>query len=80
VGPGSRARGWSAAFGGGEEAHYRGWWRTPHAAVRLLCTRRPTPKEYDSWALAPVPEAGHPSPRRARSLAVSRGVSGGILL
>jgi hypothetical protein len=26
------------------------------AAVRLLRTRRPTPKEYDSWARAPVSE------------------------
>jgi hypothetical protein len=58
VGPGPRARGWSAAFGGGEETHHRGRWRTPHAAVCLLRTRRPTPKEYDSWARAPVPEAG----------------------
>jgi hypothetical protein len=128
VGPGPRARGWSAAFGGGEEAHYRRRWRAPHAAVRLLRTRRPTPKDYDSWAQAPVPEAGsllsaevkrhttadggvlltrrfafsahggrrrrtmtrgprppcqrlgHPGTCRARSLAASRGVSGGILL
>jgi hypothetical protein len=28
------------------------------AAVRLLRTRRPTPKEYDSWAWAPVSETG----------------------
>jgi hypothetical protein len=27
-------------------------------AVRLLHTRRPMPKEYDSRARAPVPEAG----------------------
>jgi hypothetical protein len=58
VGPGPRARGWSATFGGGEEAHYRRRWRAPHVAVHLLRTRRPTPKEYDSWAQAPVPEAG----------------------
>jgi hypothetical protein len=58
MGPGPRVRDWSAAFGGGEEAHYRRRWRAPHAAVRLLRTRRPTPKEYDSWAWAPVPEAG----------------------
>jgi hypothetical protein len=58
--PGPRARGWSAAFGGGEEAHYHRRWRAPYAAVRLLRTRRPTPKEYDSWARAPVPEAGSP--------------------
>jgi hypothetical protein len=39
---------------------YHGWWRAPHAAVRLLRTRRPTPEEYDSWARAPVPGAGPP--------------------
>jgi hypothetical protein len=39
---------------------YRGRWRAPHMAVRLLRTRRPTPKEYDSWAWALVPEAGPP--------------------
>ena len=49
---------WSAAFGGGEETHYRRRWRAPHAAVRLLRTRRPMPKEYDSWARAPVSETG----------------------
>jgi hypothetical protein len=32
MGPGPRARGWSAAFGGGDEAHYRRRWRAPHAA------------------------------------------------
>jgi hypothetical protein len=58
VGLGPRVRGWSAAFDGDEEAHYRRRWRAPHAAVRLLRTRRPTPKEYDSWARAPVSEAG----------------------
>jgi hypothetical protein len=58
VGPGPRVKDWSAAFGGGEEAHYRRRWRAPHAAVRLLRTWRPTPKEYDSWAQAPVPETG----------------------
>jgi hypothetical protein len=60
VGPGPRARGWSAAFGGGEEVHYRRRWHAPHVAVRLLCTQRPTPKDYDSWARAPVPVAGPP--------------------
>jgi hypothetical protein len=57
VGPGPRVRDWAVGFGGGEEAHYRGRWLAPHAAVRLLCTRRPTPKEYDSWARASVSEA-----------------------
>jgi hypothetical protein len=28
------------------------------AAVRLFRTREPTPKEYDSWARAPVSEIG----------------------
>jgi hypothetical protein len=54
VGPGPRVRVWSAAFGGDEEARRF----APLMAVRLLRTRRPTPKEYDSWAWAPVLEAG----------------------
>jgi hypothetical protein len=58
VGPGPRARGWTAAFSGDEEAHYRRRWRAPHTAVHLFRTRRPTPKEYDLWARAPAPEAG----------------------
>jgi hypothetical protein len=58
VGPGPRVRGWVAAFGVDEEPHYRGRWLAPHAVVRLLRTRRPTPKEYDSWAQAPVTETG----------------------
>jgi hypothetical protein len=41
-----------------EEAHYRGRRLAPYVAVRLLRTRRPTPKEYDSWARALVSEAG----------------------
>jgi hypothetical protein len=53
VGPGPRARGWPAAFGGDEEAR----WFAPRVAVRLLRTRRPTPKENDSWARAPMLEA-----------------------
>jgi hypothetical protein len=56
MGLGPHARGWSAAFNGDEEARQF----TPHVAVRLLRTRRPTPKEYDSWAWAPVSEAGSP--------------------
>jgi hypothetical protein len=56
VGPSPRARRWSAAFDGdGEVRRF-----TPHVAVCLLRTRRPTPKEYDSWARAPVLEAGSP--------------------
>jgi hypothetical protein len=57
VGPGPRVRDWAVGFGRGEEAHYRGRRLAPHAAVRLLRTRRPTPKEYDSWARASVSEA-----------------------
>jgi hypothetical protein len=60
MGPDPRARGLVVGFVGGEEAHYRRRWFEPHAAVRLLRTRRPTPKEYDSWARAPVSEAGSP--------------------
>jgi hypothetical protein len=60
VGLGPHARGWPAAFGRGEEAHYRRLWRAPHAVVHLLRTWRPTPKEYNSWARAPVLEAGSP--------------------
>ena len=58
MGPGPRARDWAVGFGGGEEARHHRRWHAPHAAVRLLRTRRPTPKEYDSWAWAPVSEAG----------------------
>jgi hypothetical protein len=50
---GPRARGWSAAFGGDEEA----WRFAPRMVVRFLRTRTPTPKEYDSWARAPMTEA-----------------------
>jgi hypothetical protein len=58
MGPGPCVKDWAIGFVGGEEAHYRRRWRAPHAAVRLLRTRRPTPKEYDSWARASVSEAG----------------------
>jgi hypothetical protein len=69
VGPSPHVRGWSAAFGGDEEARRF----TPRVAVHLLRTRRPTPKENDSWARAPVPGAG--SPWRA-SGEIFRGASG----
>jgi hypothetical protein len=77
VGPGPRARDWAVGFGRGEDAHYRRRWRAPHAEVRLLRTRRPTPKEYDSWARAPVPEAG-----LLLSVEVKRRITagGGVLL
>jgi hypothetical protein len=52
--PSPRVRGWSAAFGGDEEAR----WFALRVVVLLLRTRRQTPKEYDSWARAPVSEAG----------------------
>jgi hypothetical protein len=58
MGPGPRVRDLVVGFGGGEEAHYRGRWPAPYAAVRLLRTRRPTPKEHDPWARALVSEAG----------------------
>jgi hypothetical protein len=54
MGPGPRVRGWPATFSGDEEAR----WFAPRVAVRLLRTRRPIPKEDDSWARAPVSEAG----------------------
>jgi hypothetical protein len=54
VGPGPRAKGWSAAFSGDKEARRF----TPRVVVRLLRTRRLTPKDYDSWAQAPMLEAG----------------------
>jgi hypothetical protein len=60
VGPGPRVRVRAIGFDGGEEAHYRRRWRAPHAVVRLCRTRRPTPKEHDSRARAPVPETGSP--------------------
>jgi hypothetical protein len=77
VGPGPRVRGWAAAFGGGEEAHYRRRWHAPHAAVRLLRTRRLTPKEYDSWAQAPVSEAG---PLLSAEMKRRTTAGGGVLL
>jgi hypothetical protein len=58
VGPGPQVRDWAVGFVRGEEAHYRGRRLAPLAAVRLLRTRRPRPKEYDSWARAPVSEDG----------------------
>jgi hypothetical protein len=58
VGPGPRIRDWLIGFGRGEETHYHGQHPAPHAMVRLLHTRRPTPKGHDSWAWAPVSEAG----------------------
>jgi hypothetical protein len=75
VGPGPRVRDWSTAFGGGEEAHYRRRWRAPHAAVRLLRTRRPTLEEYDSWAWAPVSETGPLLSAEVKRCTTSRGGS-----
>ena len=77
MGPGPCVRDWVVGFDGGEEAHYRRQWRAPHAAVRLLCTRRPTPKEYDSWARAPVSETG-PLPSAEVKRRTTAG--GGVLL
>jgi hypothetical protein len=53
VGLGPRVRGWAAAFGGDEEAHYRGRRFAPCVTVRLLRTRRPAPQLDDLWARAP---------------------------
>jgi hypothetical protein len=76
----ARAKGWSAAFGGGEEVHYRRRWRAPRAAVRLPRTWKPTPKEYDSWARAPVLEAGYTDVHPGRFLVAFWGASGGVCL
>jgi hypothetical protein len=54
MGPGPRVRDWVVVFGGDGEAHYRGRRFAPRMAVCLLHTQKPTPKEYDSWAWAPV--------------------------
>jgi hypothetical protein len=54
MGPGPRVRDWAVGFDGDEEA----WRFAPRMAVRLLHTRRPTPKENDSWTQAPVSEVG----------------------
>ena len=58
MGRGPRVRDWVVVFGGDEEAYYRGRRPAPRVAVCLLRTRRPTPKEYDLWARAPVSETG----------------------
>jgi hypothetical protein len=77
VGPGPRARDWAVGFGGGEEAYCRRRWRASHAAARPLRTRRPTPEEYDSWAQAPVSEAGPLLSVEMKRRAI---VGGGVLL
>jgi hypothetical protein len=77
VGLGPRVRGWAVGFGGSEETHYRRRWRAPHATVRLLRTRRPTPEEHDSWARAPVPEAG---PLLSAGMKRHTTAGGGVLL
>jgi hypothetical protein len=50
VGLRPRVRDWAIGFGEDEEA----WRFALRATVRLLRTRRPTPKENDLWARAPV--------------------------
>ena len=77
MGPGPRARDWAVGFGRGEEAHYRRRWRAPHAAVRLLRTRRPTPEEYDLWARPPVSETG---PLLSAEVKRRTTTGGGVLL
>jgi hypothetical protein len=88
VGSGPRVRGWATAFGGDEEARRF----APRVAVCLLHTWRLTPKEYDSWARAPMSEAGSPwctsgkifcgvlGRERERFSAASWGVNGRVLL
>jgi hypothetical protein len=77
VGPGPCARDWAVGFGRGEEMHYRMRWCAPHAAVRLLRTRRPMPEEYGSWAWAPVSETG---PLLLAEVKRRTTVGGGVLL
>jgi hypothetical protein len=77
VGPGPRVRDWAVGFDGGEEAHYRRRWRAPHAAVCFLRTRRPMPKEYDSWGWAPVSEA---RPLLSADMKRRTTAGGGVLL
>jgi hypothetical protein len=61
MGPGPHVRDWAVVFGGDGEAHYRGRRFAPRVAVCFLHTRKPTPKEYDSWARAFVSETGSSS-------------------
>jgi hypothetical protein len=77
VGSGPHARDWAVSFGRGEEAHYRRRWRAPRAAVRLLCTRRSMPEEYDSWARAPMSETG---PLLSAEVKRRTTAGGGVLL
>jgi hypothetical protein len=77
VGPGPHIRDWAVGFSGDEKAHYRRRWRAPHAAVRLLCTRRPTPEEYDSWARGPMSETG---PLLSAEVKRCTTAGGGVLL
>jgi hypothetical protein len=55
MGPGPHVKDWAVGFSGDEEARQF----APCVVVRLLRTRRPTPKEYDSWARAPCQRLGH---------------------
>ena len=80
MGLGPRAKDWVVGFGEGEEAHYRRRWCAPHVAVRLLRTRRPMPKEHDSWARAPVLEARSPWRASCEIFCGVSGISGGIFL
>jgi hypothetical protein len=58
MGLGPHVRDWAIVFGGDGEAQYRGRQFAPRVAVHLLHTRKPTPKDYDSWVRAPVSETG----------------------
>jgi hypothetical protein len=91
MGPGPRVRGWAAAFGGDEEAgslFSAEMKRRTTAGGGVLLTRRfafsahggRRPRSMTRGPRPPCQRLGHPGAHRARSLAVSRGVSGGILL
>jgi hypothetical protein len=71
---GPHAADWSAAFGGGEETHYRMLWCTPHAMVR----RRP--RSMTRGPGSPCQRLGHLGARRARSYVALRASVGGISL
>jgi hypothetical protein len=75
-GPGPPCQRLVRSFGGDEEAQRF----APRAAICLLRTRRPMPKEHDSWARAPVLEAGSPWRASCEIFCGVSGISGGIFL
>jgi hypothetical protein len=91
MGPGPRVRGWAAAFGGDEEVGPLLSMETKRRTTAngsALLTRRfafsihggRRPRSMTRGPRPPCQRLGHPGARRARFLAASRGVSGGILL